>query len=170
MRLIILNGSPGAGKSTAAAKLHADLPLSLLADLDSWRKLVSGWRENREESLKYTYTYAIAAIDAYLGTGKSVIVDKAIRGEEVIDALVAAGKKHDAEVFEFILTATQEVVSKRAEERGFHTHGLLTPEKVVELWQAAQELIAKRLQAIVIDTSAFSPEEVYEKIKRIVFL
>ena len=168
MKLIILNGSPAAGKSTVAEKLHADLPLSLLADVDSWRKLVSGWREHREESLMHAYAFTVAAVDAYLQTGNSVIVDKAIRGEDVINALAEVGEKNGAEVFEFILTAQKEVIIKRAEKRGFHENGLLTPEKVIELWNYAQELIAQRPHAIVIDTSALNPDEVYQNIKAIV--
>lgn len=165
MKLIILNGSPAAGKSTVAEKLHTDLPMSLLADVDSWRKLVSGWREHREESLMNAYKFTVAAVDAYLATGNSVIVDKAIRGEDIIDALIEAGKKNNAEIYEFILTASKEIITKRAEERGFHENGLLTPEKVVELWNYAQELIDKRPNAIVIDTSNLSPEEVHDRVK-----
>ena len=65
MKLIILNGSPAAGKSTVAEKLHKMLPTSLLADVDSWRRLISFWRENREESLRLTYVFTVAAVDAY---------------------------------------------------------------------------------------------------------
>ncbi len=152
-----------------AESLHQDLPMSLLADIDSWRKLINGWRENREQSLSYAYTFTTAAVDAYLQTGNSVIVDKAILSDEsVIDSLIAIGKKHGAEVFEFILTAHKETIIKRAEQRGFHEQGLLTPKRVEELWEITQELIQKRPHAIVVDTSTSNPREVYEKIKSII--
>ncbi len=169
MKLIILNGSPAAGKSTVAERLHRDMPMSLLADIDTWRKCISNWRENREESLKYAYIFSLSAIDAYLETGNSVVVDKAILSDNtVIDSLIEIGKKHGAEVYEFILTADREVIVQRAEERGFHENGLLTPQRVLELWETTQNLIQARPQAVVIDTTHNNKDEVYENIKKIV--
>ncbi len=170
MKLIILNGSPAAGKSTVAEKLHQDLLMSLLADVDSWRTLVSGWKEKREESLKYAYQFTVAAVDAYLQTGHSVIVDKAILSDNsVIDALAESGRKHDAEIYEFILTARKETIIERAHTRGFHENGLLTLQRVEELWERTQELIKQRPNAIVIDTTNLDQEELYKKIKSLVF-
>ncbi len=169
MKLIILNGSPAAGKSTLAEKLHKDFPLSLLADVDEWRRLISGWRENREKSLKLSYIFMVAAVDAYLKTGHDVIVDKAIVSHDtVIDSLIKSGKEDGAEVYEFILTADKDIISDRAEKRGFHENGLLTPEKVVELWEKTQRLIADRGNAVIIDTSSITAEEVYEKVKAVI--
>jgi predicted kinase len=169
MKLIILNGSPATGKSTVAGELHRDLPMSLLADVDEWRKSINGWRENKEESLRLVYEITVAIVDTYLQSKNSVIVDKAIlSGDRVINSLIETGKKYNAEIFEFILTAEKEVTLKRAEQRGFHENGLLTPKRVVELWDIAQELIKKRSNAIVIDTSNLTPEEVYQKIKSLV--
>lgn len=140
--------------------------MSLLADVDLWRTLISGWKENRSESLALAYKYTVGAVDAYLKTGHDVIVDKAILSDDsVIDALVEAGKMHSAEVFEFILVADQDIIEKRAEERGFHENGLLTRKKVTELWHTAQNLIPKRSNAIVVDTTALDPTEVFQKIK-----
>jgi len=167
MKLIILNGSPAAGKSTVAKKLHESMPFSLLADVDVWRKLVGAWQENRSESLKLAYVFTVAAVDSYLGTGHDVIVDKAILSDAdgVLDALVAAGKKHNAEVYEFILTADRDVIRKRADERGYHER-LLTPERVLELYDMAVALVADRSKAIVIDTTNLKPEDTFETIKR----
>lgn len=165
MKLILLNGSPAAGKSTVAARLHEALPHSLLADVDSWRKLISGWRDNREESLRNAYDFTVAAVDAYLATGNSVIVDKAIlNADPVIDALIEAGKRHGAEIYEFILIADRDTITARADARGYHENGLLTPDRVVELWERAQELIRKRPHAIVIDTTTLSPDETFKEI------
>lgn len=171
MKLIILNGSPAAGKSTVAKKLHEAMPMSLLADVDLWRTLVSGWKENRTESLALAYKYTVGAVGAYLKTGHDVIVDKAILSDDsVIDALVESGKANFADVYEFILIAKQDIIEKRAEARGFHENGLLTREKVTELWHTAQNLIPKRSNAIVIDTSEIEADAVFQKIKEMVGL
>lgn len=170
MKLIIINGSPASGKSTLAEKLHQDLPMSLLADIDAWRRLISGWRDNREQSLTNTYKFTVAAVDAYLKMGHSVVVDKAILSDlHTIDELIESGKKHDAEIYEFILTADKEIIVDRANKRGFHENRLLTPERVVELWQAAEKLTGERMHAVKIDTSNLTPDDVYQKVRNIVF-
>ncbi len=169
VKLIIINGSPAAGKSTLARKLHEDIPMSLLADVDSWRKLIAGWRDKREESLKVAYVFLVAAVDAYLGTGNSVIVDKAILSDNsVIDALIESGQKHGAEIFVFILTAERQIIIDRAEKRGFHENGLLTAQSVVELWETSRKLAADRPEAMLVDTSYLDAETVYRKVKDII--
>jgi broad-specificity NMP kinase len=166
MRLIILNGAPGVGKSTVAEKLHAEMPLSFLLVIDAWWKQIADWRENRKESQRLVYTLASVAIDAYLGEGKDVIVDKAILNDtETLDTLVGIGQKHGAEIYEFVLAADKEIVLERATKRGFNTQGLLTPEEAEHLWELSQDLKETRPGATVIDTSSLTPEEVYEKVR-----
>jgi deoxyadenosine/deoxycytidine kinase len=50
MKLIILNGPCGVGKSTVAQKLHEVIPLSFLLDIDAQRRFISKHREFKEES------------------------------------------------------------------------------------------------------------------------
>jgi predicted kinase len=169
MKLIIINGSPATGKSTLALRLHEALPMSLLVDVDAWRRLISGYRENKKESLKTAYKFTIAAIDAYLQTGHDVVVDKAILGaNEVLEDLIMCGKKHGANIFELILTADKDMVVQRAERRGYRESGLLTPDKTLELWDKAQALIKERTDAIVIDTNTLDADSIYQKVKDIV--
>lgn len=169
MKLIILNGACGAGKSTLAARLHTDVPMSLLVVVDEWRKLISEWREHRKESQVLGYKIAWASVDAYLADGHDVIVDKSILNDyETLKQLVRIGEAHGADVFEFIITASKEVVMERATERGFNPNGLLTLEGVEHLWELSQGLVKERPNAIVIDTSSLSPDEVYEKVKDVV--
>lgn len=166
MKLIILNGACGVGKSTVAQKLHAEMPMSFLLVIDAWWKQISNWRENRKESQRLVYKVAFAAIDAYLEEGKDVIVDKAILNDvKTLDSLVGLGEKHGAQVYEFILVADKRVVLERAAERGFNKQGLLTPEEAEHLWELAQELTETRPNAIVIDTSSRGPDEVYESVR-----
>ena len=168
MKLIILNGSPAAGKTTLAGKLHQDIPMSLLADVDVWRKMVSGWEKDRETSLDLAYKFSVGGVEAYLKTGNSVIVDKAILSDNsVIDALISAGERNKAEVYEFILTADKETIIRRADERGYES-GLLTPESVKELWETTQKLIEERPDAHVIDTTNLGVNEAYQKVNDVI--
>jgi adenylate kinase family enzyme len=171
MKLIIINGSPAAGKTTVAQKLHDDLPFSLLADIDAWRRLVSSWQQHRAETLRLAYQFTIAAVEAHIKNQHSVIVDKAILSDNsVIDALVAVGKKHGAEIYEFILTADQSTTITRAEQRrrAIPHRTWASNEKVLEFWHITQKLKDERPHAILIDTSTLTPEAVHLKIKNIV--
>ena len=170
MKLVILNGPSGVGKSTLAERLHRDMPLSVLIEVDAWRRFISGYREHKDESLALAYRFSLAAVKAALGGGASVIVDKAVLDDEsFLDSLHALGKEHDAGVHEFLLIAPKETLLQRAEERGLAPESLLTREKVAELGEKAHEFKQSRSQATVIDTEELSPDAVYDKVREAVF-
>ena len=169
MKLIILNGPPGVGKSTIAKRLHAEMPMSLLIEGDEWRRQISQWQEHREASHDLVYAIKVAATDVALKMGSNVIVEKAIFGNDAaIDALIASARAHNADAYEFILNADKETILARADARGYRPGSTFTPERAPILWQKAQDLIARRPHAIVIDTSHLDPDAAYEKVKKIV--
>jgi hypothetical protein len=99
-----------------------------------------------------------------LKSNHDVIIDKVFTDAEIVDRFIELGKRYDAEVHEFVLNASKELVVKRVEERGYRENGLLTPEKVVRFWEDIQEYIKKRPQATVVDIETLSQEEVYKYI------
>lgn len=170
MKLILINGPSGVGKSTVAERLHKEIPLSLLVEVDVWRRFISAYKEHKKESLELAYRYTTAGIEAYLKTGNSVIVDKVLLdAPEILDAIIALGEKYGADIHEFVLTAKKEKVVERAAQRGFSPDSLLTPQKVEELWESAEKFRLERPMATVIDTSDLSPEAVYDLIKTATF-
>lgn len=169
MKLILLNGPAGVGKSTVAERLHADTPMSLLIVVDSVRKQISGWRESRKESQILAYQIAVASVDTCLSEGHDVIIDKAVLNDDkTLDMLVSVGEKHCAQIYEIVLTASKEVVMDRATRRGFNPGGLLTLEGVEHLWSLSEALKETRPGAVIIDTSTLTPEEVYERVKDVI--
>src|SRR5687767_4676429 len=116
MKLVILNGPPGVGKSMIAKKLHEEMPMSLLIEGDEWRRQVSHWQEHRQESHDLIYAIKIAAAETALKMGSSVIIDKTIFGSDSsLDALIASARAHNAAAYEFILNADKETVLSRAD-------------------------------------------------------
>jgi predicted kinase len=166
MKLILLNGPSGVGKSTLAERLHQELSLSLRIEIDAWRSFISGYREHRKESLELATKHALNALETHLKAGHDVIVDKAILDmDEVIEKMRSLGAKYGAEVHEIVLMAEKGEVLRRAGERGYRPGGLLTPERVAERWEWGNELSKRRATATVIDTTHLSPDEVYSAVR-----
>ncbi len=167
MNLIIINGPCGVGKSTVAELLHKTIPLSFLLEGDALRRLVSGYKEYREESKQLSSFVAMSIIETYLQTGHDVIVDKIIFDEEYLDRMTAIGISRGARVSEIILWASKDFVMKRAADRGYRENGLLTPEKCERFWHEIDALKIKRPHATVIDVEDLLTDEVVERIRKI---
>lgn len=169
MKLVMLNGPCGVGKSTAAIELQKELPLSLLIDIDSLRRTIGGYKDLREESLRAAYADTVALAGAHLSEGYSVIVEKIVfNNDTFLETLRACASKHGAEFHEILLTADKETVISRTEERGFKAGGSLTPQKVIEFWEAGQEFAARRSDLVIINTTNVAPEKVWQQIKEII--
>jgi predicted kinase len=166
MKLIILNGPSGVGKSTIAALLHKELSGSVLIDIDELRRTIPNYKERREESLRLSYEYAANAIELNLTEGKEVIVDKCLSYSDTIDLFISKGREVGAEIYEFLLFAEKAIVRKRADERGYKPNSFLTPEKVDELWEKSNKLREERKDAVIINTTNLTLEEIYEIVKK----
>lgn len=160
MKLIILNGPSGIGKSTVSAKLAELLPNSVVIDIDELRRSIPKYKERRQESLLLSYQKAGELIETFLKNEQNVIIDKAISQEDTLNMFTEIGKKYRAQVYEFLLFTDKETLQRRADERGYKSGSLLTREKVGELWEKAEALRKQRAQAIVIDTSDMTVDEV----------
>ena len=165
MKLIIINGPTGIGKSTVAKKIHDKLPLSFLLDIDAQRRYISDYRKNRKESSELSFVVSRAIVDEYLKSGHSVIIDKVIFKTTTISDFIELAKKHNAKVYEFILNLDKKTLINRAKERGYKDEGLLTSEKVEEFWETTQEYIKNRPDAVVIDTKNLNVEGVIKMIE-----
>ncbi|MBP6888432.1 MAG: AAA family ATPase [Candidatus Pacebacteria bacterium] len=164
MKLILINGPTGIGKSTTAQKIHQAYPLSFLVDIDALRRYISGYREYKDESKQLSLLVSESIVATYLRCGHDVIIDKVFIDTQTVERFVELGKKYEADVREFVLNASKELVVKRAKARGYRESSLLTPEKVVKFWEETQEYIKKRSQATIVDVETLSEEDVYKYI------
>ncbi|MEK7183021.1 MAG: AAA family ATPase [Patescibacteria group bacterium] len=166
MKLIIINGPCGVGKSSAAVLLHAQMPMAFHLDIDAQRRFISEYRDKHEESWRLSIAIALNIADTALKAGHDVIVDKMLFDDGVIDRLLAIGRSCGADVYEFILWASKEEVMRRAEVRGYRPGSLFTPEKCERFWYEIKDLKIRRPQAIVIDVEALKTEDVTAELRR----
>lgn len=164
MRLIILNGPTGVGKSTTAKLVHQKIPLSFLLDPDTQRHFVSHYREYKDESRAIGHAVGRSILQACLELDCDVIIDKTLLKAEVIDAYRAIADKFGATISEYILWAPKNVVMERAHARGWREGGLLTPEKCEWFWDEMNAFKDTRTNAIVIDVTGKEPTDILAEI------
>jgi predicted kinase len=169
MKLILINGPTGIGKSTIAQKIHHALPLSFLLDIDAQRRYISGYKEHREESGDLVVKLSLAMVECYLQNGHDVVIDKVLTDATISESFLELGRKYDATVYEFVLNADKDTLIARAGERGFKEGSMLTPEKVPEFWEAMQIYVKERPQTIVIDTEGMNADDTFEYVRRNIF-
>lgn len=165
MKLIIINGPTGIGKSTISKMIHNDLAISFLLAMDEQRRYISKYQEYRIDSRDLVRDLSLGIIDTYLQTGHDVIVDAVITDSVFMEKIIAIGTKYDATILEFILNSDQETLIARAADRGYREGSLLTPEKVIEFWENIQVYIKERPNAIVVNSINLSIENTYAYIK-----
>ena len=166
MRLIILNGPWGVGKSTLAARLHAAMPGAYHVELDAIRRGISGYDDAPEESFRFAIRIASDIIERCLEEGRDVIVDKMLRAHDLIDDIRVAGERHGADVDEIILWAGRETVLARGEQRGYST-GTFSREKAALAWDQMAAIVPERDHATIIDTENKTADEVYDHVRRL---
>ncbi len=166
MKLIILNGPCGVGKSTAAMALHAQMPLAFHLDIDAQRRFISEYHEQHEDSWQLSIAVACAIVETVLKAGHDVIVDKMIFKDDVLDRLLGIGRASGALVYEFILWASKDEVMRRAAARGYRPGSLFTPEKCERFWHEIEALKARRPQAVMLDVEKLSADEVVSELRR----
>lgn len=168
MKLIIINGPCGIGKSTLSAKIHTDMPLSFLLDIDAQRRFISHYREQRKESAKIIQIISDSTIKSCLEINCDIIIDKMIFDSSILDSYYEIARTHEARIYEIILWAPKEVVMKRAEERGWREHGLLTPEKCGLFWDKINELKNNRPQAHTVNIENMTEGEIHTKVTKLI--
>ncbi|MBP9748875.1 AAA family ATPase [Patescibacteria group bacterium] len=160
MRLILLNGPCGVGKSTVAEIVHRQLPGSVLVNLDTLRRFVSGHRELRAESHDMSIALTAAMLKACAQHETDAIVDKMLYDETALDTFTRTVTEQGGIAYEFLLWADKETVLTRSDVRGYRPNGLFTREKCLAFWEAMDGFRKQRSSADVIDTTTKTPAEI----------
>ncbi len=166
MKLILLNGPWGVGKSTVARLLHETLSRSLYIELDAIRRAIQGYEDDREAGFCFAVKVTQRIIEECIADKRDAIVDKMFFVPSIIDEIVQRAKEHGAEVYEIVLWADLPTVLARGAMRGYSE--VFSEEKARHAWYALAPLITGRLQATVIDTTHLTPNEALVEVQRVI--
>lgn len=170
MKLIIINGPCGIGKSTIATSLHDRLPLSFLLDIDAQTRFISQYKQHDLERREMAKLISLGIIEGCLKAHQNIIIDKMTFDTSILDTYYEIGRRFSAEVYELILWAPKDVVMSRAHARGWKEGSLLTPEKCERFWEEIDKLKEQRPLATVIDVSEQTEQETAQYVESLLRL
>lgn len=174
-RLILINGAPGAGKSSIAAALASEIPMMLALDLDTVKHALGQWESDPIASGQRARGIALAMADEHLGAGYDVVIGQYLARVPFIEELEHLAARRGAVFTEFVLDLDPGALAARLAARAVEpdrtehevNNRLVGPEDGAELAQSLETLRDLRPNALWIDAGGSLPDTV-EQIRGIV--
>jgi len=150
--LLLLNGPPGVGKSTVAARYVDDHPLALNLDIDVLRAQLGRWQEDPRQAGLLARDLAVAMARTHLLAGHDVVVPQFLARPEFIDRLAALAGSTGVRFVEVILLDSKEKTRRRFQERD-DTSKAVDPLELSTMYDRLVDLAKTRPQARTVHTT-----------------
>ena len=167
-RLIHLNGAPGIGKSTLAARYAAEHPGTMAVELDTLRTWVGGWRVGDHNLLLAVRSAGLALCSAWLQSGHDVVLPQLVARADHIDWLTDVAGRAGADFVELVLLDDRDDAVRRFGMRGGqggpdHVADVVVPAdaELLGYHDALVAGVASWPAAIAVRSRAGDPEQTY---------
>lgn len=118
MKLILLNGPAGVGKSTIARRYIDEHPLSMSIEGDQIIGMIGAWRQNELEARKLKLAQIQGMVELALSAGNNVILPYLVTDATHVEIFEKIAERHNANFYEVILAVEKEDAVARLLERG----------------------------------------------------
>jgi predicted kinase len=170
--LVLLNGPPGIGKSTLAARYVDQHPGTLDLDIDTLHRLVGGWQDDvTHDTHALLRPVARAMAAAHLAGGRDVVLPQYLARLEEIEAFEAVARDQGADFVEVVLlddrAASVERFDRRPEDTPWETHNRRLvveqggPAFLADMYDRLVEVLDHRPGAVVVRTRYGDVEAAY---------
>lgn len=160
-RLILINGAPGAGKSTIAHLLAQRSRLALGLDVDAVKHALGQWDVAAETAGLRARELALVMAADHLATEHDVILGQYLARTEFIVQLEDVARSTAATFWEFVLVVDADTLAARLERRARQPERpehevnaqLVSSRDARDLVCSVESLIARRPSAALVDAS-----------------
>jgi predicted kinase len=166
--ILLLNGHPGAGKSTVAKELRLYIPRMAVIDVDLFRKFVSDYN-NSVKDFSLMWEVVLAVVKVYLDNDISILVDRCVDQEKNRAALKKMARDYKVLFREVILyTKTLDCAVERVKNRPIKKNTKykttkISKELIVSLRDMMLEYKQKK-NIVAVDTENNSIEQVAKQV------
>lgn len=159
--LLLLNGAPGSGKSTAAARVAGRRPLALALETDALKHALGGWDRDLRTSGLQARRLALALTQQHLEDGHDVVIGQYLARTAFAEQLEALAAHCGARFVEAALLLDAEVLAQRlavrrcAPDRPEHADNdrFVSPEDAPALVASIDQVLTARPRARRIDAA-----------------
>jgi predicted kinase len=113
VRLVLINGAPGSGKTTLAQALSQDQPMSLALDVDAIKHSLGRWAEDASASGLQARRLSLALAREHLSAGYDVVMGQYLARTPFLQDLESLSVSIDARFFEFVLELDAKALAER---------------------------------------------------------
>lgn len=173
VRLVHLNGPPGIGKSTLAARYADESPGTLNLDVDLLHRLVGGWQDDANDTWPVVWTIVRAMAATHLAGGRDVVLPQYFSHIDEVVAFEELAHEHGATFREVVLLDDRDAAIERFYQRSNNSDDPWTRHhlRLIELdggpvvlgtmYDKLLEILSRYPGAVVVPSVAGAVEETY---------